>query len=129
MDYMLVIDCRQLTQKKRETIQSMRFFTVSADEVTTIENSTWVSVTIYYIDDWGRESMMCGLEHVEEGATSNNLTKVIMKAVQALTAMSREEVAKKMIAFGAGEFLDLFQLHELHPTSNFYNSDITESFA
>jgi hypothetical protein len=38
--------------------------------------------------------------------TSNNLTKVIMKAVQALTTMLREEVAKKMIAFGASELLD-----------------------
>jgi hypothetical protein len=107
----------------------MRFFTISADEVTTIDNGTWMSVTIYYIDDWGRESMMYALEHVKEGATSNNLTKVIMKAVQALTAMSREEIAKKIIAFGAGEFLDLLQLLELHPTSNFYNFDVTESFA
>jgi hypothetical protein len=50
--------------------------------------------------------MMCALEHVKEGMTSNNLTKVIMKAVQVLTIMLKEEIAKRMIAFGTGEFSD-----------------------
>ena len=50
--------------------------------------------------------MMYALEHVKEGSTSNNLTKIIMKAVQALTTLSREEVSKRMIVFGANEFLD-----------------------
>jgi hypothetical protein len=84
----------------------VKYFTVSADEVTTIDNGTWMSITIYYVDDWGWELMMCALEHVKEGMTSNNLTKVIMKAVQVLTIMLKEEIAKRMIAFGTGEFLD-----------------------
>jgi hypothetical protein len=50
--------------------------------------------------------MVCALEYVKEGATSNNVTKIIIKAIQALITMSREEVAKRMIAFGANEFLD-----------------------
>lgn len=67
--------------------------------------------------------MICALEHSEEGMTSNNLTKIIMKAVQALTTMSKE-VAKKMIVFGAGEFLDSLQLPKLHPTTSIHNSDV-----
>jgi hypothetical protein len=41
---------------------------------------------------------------LEEGATSNNLTKVIMKAVIDLTGMSREDTARQMLSFGAGRF-------------------------
>jgi hypothetical protein len=31
--------------------------------------------------------MVCALEYVKEGATSNNVTKIIIKAVQALITM------------------------------------------
>jgi hypothetical protein len=43
------------------------------------------------------------LEHMEEGGSSNNIIKIIMKAVSELTSMSRRDVAQKMLAFGAGK--------------------------
>jgi hypothetical protein len=99
-----MVHYRQLTNKKRETIQGARFFTVSADEVTTIDNGSWVSMTIYYVDEFARESVNAALQHIDEGATSNNLTKIIMKAVQGLIGMTHEEIAVKMLAFGAGKW-------------------------
>jgi hypothetical protein len=61
--------CRQLLKKKTEVLQACKFFTVTVDEVTTIDNGTWVSVTIYYIQDFQCCSMMATLEHIEDGAT------------------------------------------------------------
>jgi hypothetical protein len=58
---------------------------------------------LYYVDDFARESMMASLVHIEEGATSNNLTKVIMKVVSSLTGMPRDDIAKRMVAFAAGK--------------------------
>jgi hypothetical protein len=95
--------CRQLLKKKTEVLQACKFFTVTVDEVTTIDNGTWVSVTIYYIQDFQRCSMMATLEHIEDGATSNNLSKVIMNAVTSLTKLEREEIATRILAFGAGK--------------------------
>jgi hypothetical protein len=66
---------RELIKKKMETLWNARFFTVTADEVTTIDNGTWASITFYYVEQFGRESTMCVLLHVNEGATANNLTK------------------------------------------------------
>ena len=67
----------------------------------TIDNNTWVSATLYYVEDYGRKSMICALEHVEEGATSNILARVIMKAMSDLSGMSREDIAIRFLAFGA----------------------------
>ena len=69
-----------------------------------IDNSTWYSVTIYCVDQFSKESTMASLEHVEEGATSNNLTMVIMKSVTDLTNMFQEDIARRMLSFGAGRF-------------------------
>jgi hypothetical protein len=85
--------CRQLLKKKTEVLQACKFFTVTADEVTTIDN----------IQDFQCCSMMATLEHIEDGATSNNLSKVIMNAVTSLTKLEREEIATRILAFGAGK--------------------------
>jgi hypothetical protein len=79
------------------------YFTVIANEVTTIDNGSWVSITIYYVSEFSRESFNVKLEHVEEGGSSNNIIKIIMKAVSELTSMSKRDVAQRMLAFGAGK--------------------------
>jgi hypothetical protein len=38
-----------------------------------------------------------------KGATANNLTKVIIKAVCDLIGMLRDDIATRMMAFGAGK--------------------------
>jgi uncharacterized protein (UPF0303 family) len=79
------------------------YFTVTADKVTTIDNGSWVRITIYYVSEFSRESFNMKLEHMEEGGSSNNIIKIIMKAVSELTSMSRRDVAQRMLAFGAGK--------------------------
>jgi hypothetical protein len=90
-------------KKKREVVWDANSFTVTADEVTTIDNGSWVSITIYYVSEFSRESFNVKLEHVEEGGSSNNIIKIIMKAVSELTSMSRRDIAQRMLAFGTGK--------------------------
>jgi hypothetical protein len=71
--------------------------------VTTIDNGTWASITFYYVEQFGLELTVCALLHVNEGTTANNLTKIIMKAVCDLIGMSRDDIATRMMAFGAGK--------------------------
>jgi hypothetical protein len=91
--------------KKMSTIKAAQFFTMTCDEVTTIDNGTWIYVHLYVVQDFSRFHMLAALEHVEDGATSNNLTKVIMAAVQAVSRLKLEEIAKKMVCFEASNLL------------------------
>jgi hypothetical protein len=54
---------------------------VTCDEVTIVDNGTWVYVHVYVIQDFSRFHMLAALEHVEDEATLNNLTKVIIVTV------------------------------------------------
>jgi hypothetical protein len=105
-----IVNYRQLTLKKQEVLWNSRFFAVTADEVTTIDNGTWCSVTVYYMNNFAKESTMATLEHIEEGATSNTLTKVITKAMEKVTGMSREDIAERMLAFGAGKKANNYEI-------------------
>ena len=53
---------------------------------------------------------MATLEHIEEEATSNTLTKVITKVVEKVTSMSREDIAEQMLAFGAGKKANSYEI-------------------
>jgi hypothetical protein len=86
----------------------VRYFTVTVDEVTTIDNGMWLSVTIYFIQDFERQSLMAALEHMDDGTSSNNLTKAITKAICTVTNMECEEIATKMLAFGVGKLVHFF---------------------
>ena len=73
--------------------QGARYFSVSCDEVTTMDNSTWISIHVYVVKNYERFSMLAALEHVQEEATSNNLTKVVMTNLQVLSGFQQEEIA------------------------------------
>ena len=104
------VNYKQLTLKKQEVLWNSRFFTVIVDEVTTINNSTWCSITIYYVNNFARESIMATLEYIEEGVTSNTLTKVITKAVEKVTGMSKEDTARWMLAFGTSKRANSYEI-------------------
>jgi hypothetical protein len=95
----------EVTATKREMLQGARYFSVSCDEVTTMDNGMWVSIHVYLVKDYERFPMLAALEHVQEGATSNNLTKVVMTNLQALSGFDREEIAARLVCFGAGNHL------------------------
>jgi hypothetical protein len=92
----------EITATKREMLQGARYFSVSCDEVTTMDNGTWISIHVYVVKNYERFPMLAALEHVQEGATSNNLTKVVMTNLQALSGFQREDIAARLVCFGAG---------------------------
>ena len=70
--------------------------------MTTIDNMTWVSVHIHIVMEWEQLHILVALQLVDKEATSNNLTKIIIKAVESVSGLSREEIGKKLVAFRAG---------------------------
>jgi hypothetical protein len=60
----------EITTTKREMLQGAWYFSVSCDEVTTMDNGTWVSIHVYVVKNYERFPMLAALEHVHEGATS-----------------------------------------------------------
>jgi hypothetical protein len=79
-------------------VQAMRFFTITIDEVITINNATWLLVTVYYIYKFASQSSVATPKYVEEGATLNNYTKVIAKMV---IGIPRVVITNHMVVFGA----------------------------
>ncbi len=79
-------------------------FYVSCDEVTTIDNQSWLSIHVYVIKEWKKVSIMLNLQRVVDGATFYNLTSFIVKSLMEFGGLSETNLANKLVSFGVDSY-------------------------
>ncbi len=67
----------------------------------TINNGYWICVHAYVVDGWTKVLILICVEQIVDGLGSNNLTKVIMNFMMKGGGLSKEELSKKLLCFGA----------------------------
>ena len=87
--------------KLQETLTAARYFAITVDEVTSVDNQSWMSIHIYVMKDWIRQPYLLGLKCVTDGGSASNLTEVIVEAMKTDGGISRRTVAEKFVSFGA----------------------------
>lgn len=85
----------------KNEISTARFVAMSADEVTTVDNGSWISVHAYIVKNWVRVPYLVGLKHLVDGATSDNLTVEIVKCIESGGGLDLDSIASKLLCFGA----------------------------
>jgi hypothetical protein len=53
--------------RTKEIVSTASYFSITCDEVTTLDNQSWISTHIYTIQDWKRVPMLLCLQRVIEG--------------------------------------------------------------
>jgi hypothetical protein len=62
----------------QEIFASSRYLVFSSDEITTIDNQSWISIHCYLLQYWCCLLVLISLEQIIERGRSDNLTQVIM---------------------------------------------------
>jgi hypothetical protein len=94
----------QIEMKALDTVSSARFFSVSCDEVTSIDNGSWISIHCYVVQNSSKVPILIMLEQVKEQATSTNLLEIILKAVKDKGGVGDGSLIHKLMSFGVGKF-------------------------
>jgi len=76
--------------------------------VTTIDNGYWIYVHAYVVVGWTKVPILICVDRIVDGSSSNNLTEVIMISMMKGGGLSKEELSKKLLCFGADE-MNVFQ--------------------
>jgi hypothetical protein len=87
-----------------KAIQSTIFIACSCDEVTTIDNGSWICVHDYEVDSWIKVLILFCVERIVDGSSSNNLIEVIMAALMKGGGLTKEDVAKNLCFCADGAF-------------------------
>jgi hypothetical protein len=82
-------------------VKAARFIVVTADETSTVDNTSWIVIHVYVMEHWGRVSHLCSLQKIEsDGATANNLTQTLMGALSINCGLEAADIASKLVCFG-----------------------------
>lgn len=82
------------------TMQKVQFVYMSCDEVTMIDNQSWISTHVYVVEGWKWFPILLTLQQVVEGSHVNNLTKVIVKSLLLYGVFSKSNLVLKLVCFG-----------------------------
>ncbi len=63
-------------------ISIVNYVALTCDEVNTMDNGSWISIHTYIMQNWVKVPMLLSLQKVVDGARVDNLTIVIMEALQ-----------------------------------------------
>lgn len=83
-----VIGCSMI-----DVVNKYNYVVVTCDEVKSCDNQCWAPIHIYVVQIWARAPSLLTLEHVDlkgaESASVDSLTKVVIKVVTSVGAMTR----------------------------------------
>ena len=91
----------QVQLKTKAVMAKARFFSVTCDEVTTLDTHSWISIHGYVCDNWKRKPLLLSLERVTDGGGSDNLTAVILGALKNAAGFKETELVTRLASFGA----------------------------
>lgn len=93
--------CTVVEKQTHETLAVARFISPSGDEVTIVDNQSWLCIHGYVVQKWKRIPLLLCLLHLIDGCGVDNLTVVILEAVLHRGGLTEAELGEKMVSFGA----------------------------
>jgi hypothetical protein len=85
----------------KEVVSTTPYFSITYDEVTTLNNQYWISIHIYTIQGWKRVPMLLCLQRVMEVGGADNITKMILGALTNEGGLTPHHIKDRFTAFGA----------------------------
>jgi hypothetical protein len=88
----------------------------TCDEVNMVDNGNWISIHAYVMQNWVRILILISLQKVVSRTRVNDLTIVIMEALQKGGGLSFKSTTQKLIYFG-DDGVGIFKEPKLGPLS------------
>ena len=84
----------------QQTIAQANYIAISCDEVTTIDNQSWIYIHANFVNNFVRISLLVSLKRVVEGGTASKLAICIMDAMVNHGGISKADLRRKFMSFG-----------------------------
>jgi hypothetical protein len=90
-----------LSTHTKKVMAEARFYSVSADELTTVDHESWLSVHIYVSIGFSRVSILLFLSKLTEGNGASAVKESILMSLSWHGGIVDSLVAERLICFGA----------------------------
>ena len=89
-------------KRMQELISEASYLAVTCDETTAVDNSSWLCLHVYVMENWGWKPLLLTLQKLKsDGYTSDSLLAVIIGILTHHGKIEAHQIAAKLICFGA----------------------------
>jgi hypothetical protein len=92
---------KQVMVKSRDVLSAAKYLAITCDEVTTLDNQSWISIHAYCVQDFYRQPILVSLECLTEGASTTKLASTLIDAMSNHGGQSKDDLRQKFVSFGA----------------------------
>ena len=85
----------------KEIIVNSLFVSQYLDEVTAIDNTSWICMSIYMVNDHIRHSYLLGIQKMKKSSTAENIYELVIKTLKEIGGMDDLMIAKRFVCIGA----------------------------
>ena len=85
----------------KEKIKHSNFISLSLDEVTTIDNTYWVCMHVYTINNLFCQPFLLSIAKLNHSATTKNLYEFLKTTLIESRGLDNMEIDKKLVCIGA----------------------------
>ena len=85
----------------KEKIKYSNFISLSLDEVTTIDNTSWVCMHVYTVNDLCHQPFLLSIAKLNCSATAENLYELLKTTLIECGGLDNMEISKKLVCVGA----------------------------
>jgi len=104
-----------LLEATKAAFACANFIDVSVNEVTTIDNTQWLSIHLYMVQGWKKIPILLCVESIRASTTLNTIFGLMIKGLLEFCGLGLEELARKLVNMGCnGSFV--FQGHQIGVT-------------
>jgi hypothetical protein len=89
-----------LLEATKETFVGAPFIVVNANEVTTINNTHWLSIHLYELQKWKLIPILLCVEAISLSTTFDNIFSLMVKCMLDFGGLGVEELARKLMSIG-----------------------------
>jgi len=91
----------QVQEAIKKKIRAANFVAITCDEVTIVDNGSWISIYAYVVENYVRVPHLISLLRLVDGSSADSLTLGITKALGAGGDLTHEQISRRLICFGA----------------------------
>ena len=89
-----------ISERTKTLIKEARFLAISADEVTTVDNQSWLSLHIYVCRAWKRVPILLCLQRLLDGQRADLVKETIVSALDLHGGVTEKDLSERLVCFG-----------------------------
>ena len=98
----------EVSEKTMQVLFDANFLSISANEVISVDNTSWLLLHIYACQSWKRVPILLSLQRMVDGGGADGIREIITSSLEFHGGLLESQIVEKLVCFGV-DGVSMFQ--------------------